>query len=169
MSYFNSTKVKWNFSYCDCFTLKRENSPDFLCMNAMHTSVSSIFVTPLPGILQSLPLKLNFVLEVWYLSRFGVWIWLVQTTSFLKLLGDLTGYNWIYPLSRFFLESISVWHQTTITSFTSMISSNIISLFPFSLKIQWLRLLLVLLVSTEDEFNNILLIGLCFPLLPKLQ
>ena len=45
MSYFNSTKVKWNFSYCDCFTLKRENSPDFLCMNAMHTSVSSIFVT----------------------------------------------------------------------------------------------------------------------------
>ena len=70
MSYFNSTKVKWNFSYCDCFTLKRENSPDFLCMNAMHTSVCSMFVTPLPGILQSLPLKLNFVLEVWSLSRF---------------------------------------------------------------------------------------------------
>ena len=63
-------QVKWNFSYCGKFYLKRENSPDFLCMNAMHTSVSSFFLTPIPGILQSLPLKLNFVLEVWSLSRF---------------------------------------------------------------------------------------------------
>jgi hypothetical protein len=108
MSYFNSTKVKWNFSYCDCFTLKRENSPDFLCMNAMHTSVSSIFVTPIPGILQSLPLKLNFVLEVWSLSRFRSVDLTCADLTFLELRSDLTGYNWIYTLSRFFLESIRV-------------------------------------------------------------
>ena len=146
MSYFNSTKVKWNFSYCDCFTLKRENSPDFLRMNAMHTSVSSIFVTPNPGMLQSLPLKLNFVLEVWTLSRFGVWNWLVQTTTFLELRGDLFGYNWIYPLSRFFLESNSVCLWIVTSYFNSMISSNTIILFPLSLKIQWLGHLLMMMV-----------------------
>ena len=54
-------QVKWNFSYCGKFYLKRENSPDFLCMNAMHTLVFSHFVASKPGILQPLPLKLNFV------------------------------------------------------------------------------------------------------------
>jgi hypothetical protein len=54
-------QVKWNFSYCGKFYLKRENSPDFLCMNAMHTLVFSHFIASKPGILQPLPLKLNFV------------------------------------------------------------------------------------------------------------
>jgi hypothetical protein len=74
----------------------------------------------------------------------------VQTTSFLKLRGDLTGYNWIYPLSRFFLESISVCLWTVASDFSSTISFHIIILFPFSLKIQRLGLFLVLLVLTED-------------------
>jgi hypothetical protein len=29
----------------------RENSPDFLCMNAMHTTVSSLFLGSHPGML----------------------------------------------------------------------------------------------------------------------
>jgi hypothetical protein len=39
-------------------------------------------------------LKVNFVLEVWALSRFGMWNWLVQITIFLELRFDLVGYNW---------------------------------------------------------------------------
>jgi hypothetical protein len=52
MSYLNSTKSSETSVTVPSFTLKRENSTDFLCMNAMHTSVSSLFVTPNPGILQ---------------------------------------------------------------------------------------------------------------------
>jgi hypothetical protein len=119
MSYFNSTKIKWNFIYCDYFTLKRENSPDFLCMNAMHTSVSSIFVTPLPGILQSLPLKLNFVLEVWTLSRFRsvdltcadynisrIPYWSYWISLNISLVQILPGIHYCLSLSHGFLTSI---------------------------------------------------------------
>ena len=42
----------------------RENSPDFLCMNAMHISSFYLFLASNPGMLQPLPLKQNFVLEV---------------------------------------------------------------------------------------------------------
>jgi hypothetical protein len=35
--------------------------PDFQCMNALHTTVSSLFLVPNLGMLQPLPLKLNFV------------------------------------------------------------------------------------------------------------
>jgi hypothetical protein len=49
-------QVNWNFSYRDKFYSKRENSPDFLCMNEMHTSVFSFFVTSKPGMLHVLPI-----------------------------------------------------------------------------------------------------------------
>src|SRR4051812_10540114 len=41
-------------------------------MNAMHTSGFSLFLSSNAGMLQTLPLKINFVLEVRKLSRFGV-------------------------------------------------------------------------------------------------
>jgi hypothetical protein len=40
-------------------------------MNAMHTSVFSLFLASLPGMLQTLPLKINFILEVQTLLRLG--------------------------------------------------------------------------------------------------
>jgi hypothetical protein len=35
----------------------------FKCMNAMHISISSLFLVSHPGMLQTLPLKINFVLK----------------------------------------------------------------------------------------------------------
>ncbi|KAK1594281.1 hypothetical protein QYE76_018982 [Lolium multiflorum] len=55
MRYFSSIKSSETSVTVTCFTLKREIFPDFLCMNVMHTSVSSFFVTPNYGILQRDP------------------------------------------------------------------------------------------------------------------
>jgi hypothetical protein len=43
------------------FKKMRENFLDFLCMNAMHISISCLFLVSHPGMLQTLPLKINFV------------------------------------------------------------------------------------------------------------
>ena len=61
MIYLHSSKSSETSVTVVIFIWKRENSPDFLCMNAMHTLVFSHFVASKPGILQPLPLKLNFV------------------------------------------------------------------------------------------------------------
>ena len=107
--YFNSSKSSETSVTVTSFIWKRENFPDFLCMNAMHTLVFSHFVASKPGILQPLPLKLNFApkFERSHVSECG--IDLNRSQSF-KLHGDPIRYNWIYPLSRSFLESSDVWH-----------------------------------------------------------
>jgi hypothetical protein len=46
-------QLKRNFNHFDKFYLKAQNFPDFLCMNAMHTTVSSLFLASHPGMLQS--------------------------------------------------------------------------------------------------------------------
>jgi hypothetical protein len=118
-------QVKWNFSYCGKFYLKRENSPDFLCMNAMHTLVFSHFIASKPGILQPLPLKLNFVpkFERSHVSECGTD--LNRSKSFLYSLVislDIVGY---IPCPD---PSWSLLMFGTDTFFYSMISSNTLSL-----------------------------------------
>src|SRR5215216_5392201 len=72
MIYFNSIKLREASITLTSFVQKRENYSDFLCMNAMHTSVFSLFLSSNVGMLQTLPLKINFVLEVRILSCFGM-------------------------------------------------------------------------------------------------
>jgi hypothetical protein len=52
MSYFFSTNLRETSIALTSFISKRENFPDFLCMNAMHTSVFSLFLASHPGMLQ---------------------------------------------------------------------------------------------------------------------
>src|SRR4051812_41954948 len=72
MIYFSSTKLREASITLTSFVKKRENYSDFLCMNAMHTSEFSLFLSFNVGMLQALPLKINFVPEVRIISCFGM-------------------------------------------------------------------------------------------------
>src|SRR4051812_36271808 len=72
MIYFNSIKLTEASITLTSFVQKRENYLDFLCMSAMHTYGFNLFLRSNAGMLQTLPLKINFVLEVRILSCFGV-------------------------------------------------------------------------------------------------
>src|SRR5215216_1376253 len=54
MIYFNSIKLREASITLTSFVQKRENYPDFLCMNAMHTSGFSLFLSSNGGILHSI-------------------------------------------------------------------------------------------------------------------
>src|SRR3954468_9844369 len=69
MIYFNSIKLREASITLASFVQKRKNYSDFLCMNAMHTSVFVLLLSSNARMLHTLPLKINFVLEVRTLSR----------------------------------------------------------------------------------------------------
>src|SRR4051812_24750905 len=81
MIYCHSIKLREASITLTSFIQKRENYSDFLCMNAMHTYVFSLFLSSNDGMLLTLPLKINFVLEVRKLSRFGLRNCLVLVTT----------------------------------------------------------------------------------------
>src|SRR3954464_14462810 len=64
MIYSNSIKLREASITLTSFVQKRKNYSDFLCMNAMHTSGFSLLLSSNAGMLQNLPLKINFVPEV---------------------------------------------------------------------------------------------------------
>ena len=134
MIYFNSSKSSETSVTVVSFIWKRENSPDFLCMNAMHTLVFSHFIASKPGILQPLPLKLNFVPKLHsHVSECGTD--LNRSRSF-KLQGDLIRYNWIYPLFRSFWKSSDVWHWYFLQFYDFFQHSKLIGLLS---KDSWIR------------------------------
>jgi hypothetical protein len=51
MSYFNSINTSETSITLTSFMYKRENFPDFLCMIAMHTIISPLFLASHPGML----------------------------------------------------------------------------------------------------------------------
>src|SRR3954468_10131741 len=55
MIYFNSIKLREASITLTSFVQKRENYSDFLCMNAMHTSVFSLLQRSNAGMLQQTP------------------------------------------------------------------------------------------------------------------
>jgi hypothetical protein len=95
----------------------------FWCINAMHTSVFSLFLALHPGMLQTLPLKINFILEVWTLLRLGwayPWYPLVRNSTS----------NWLdiedIPSFRVPPWILFVWLWTIITGINPTLSSNIL-------------------------------------------
>src|SRR4051812_14883563 len=55
MIYFNSIKLREASITLTSFVQKHENYSDFLCMNAMHTSVFRLFLSSNAGMLHMLP------------------------------------------------------------------------------------------------------------------
>ena len=135
MMYFNSSKSSETSVTVVSFIWKRENSPDFLCMNAMHTLVFSHFIASKPGILQPLPLKLNFVPK-FERSHVSDLLKCLEQITILQLHGDHTRYSWIYPLSRSFLESSTVWHWYFLLFYGFFQHSKLIGLLS---KDSWIR------------------------------
>jgi transposase InsO family protein len=71
MSYFNSINPRETSITLTSFIKKRENFPYFLCMNAMHTTVSYLFLALHPGMLhQDSTAAINFIKSIVF--RFGV-------------------------------------------------------------------------------------------------
>ena len=124
MIYFNSSKSSETSVTVVSFIWKRENSPDFLCMNAMHTLVFSHFIASKPGILQPLPLKLNFVPKFERSHVSECWNVLNRSPSFNSMVITLDIIEYIPSPD----PSCSLLMSGTNTFFYSMISSHTLSL-----------------------------------------
>jgi hypothetical protein len=99
----------------------RENYPDFLCMKCNAHICCLYFMTSNPRILQSPPLKLNFVPK-FSLSYVVGWTCCWHNISWSSFTIYLE-YRW-YPLSRVLLEPSIVWLQTIVTWIPSILVSS---------------------------------------------
>jgi hypothetical protein len=96
----------------------RENYPDFLCMKCNAHICCLYSMTSNPGILQSLPLKLNFVPKFSLSYVIGqTWCWYHISWGYFT---NYLEYRW-YPLSRVLLEPSIVWLRTIVTWIPSIL------------------------------------------------
>ena len=122
-------------------------------MNAMHTLVFSLFLASKPGILQPLPLKLNFVpkFERSHVSECGTDLNRLRSLSSSMVISlDIIGY---IPCPD---PSGSLLMSGTDTFFSSMFSSNILSLSSCYPRILELGHLMVLMDFTNSCDNGFL-------------